>query len=132
MNKLIVENNLKTKKIKLKKRKRYTNILSLSTKKLNALIKKDSNYGEIVCNCETISKGEVIEVLKSPISPLTTDGIKRRLRTTMGHCQGNFCYSSLVKVMSEFYNLPEEKIIMRGKQSLALSDIKEGGIYEKN
>ncbi len=132
VDKLVNEQNLKTKKVKLKKRKVYTNILKLSPQKLNALIKKNKDYGEIVCNCETLSKGEVLEVLRGPISPLTTDGIKRRLRATMGHCQGSFCYSNLVEIMSEFYNLPAEKIVMRGKKSLVLSDIKEGGIYEKN
>ncbi|NCB48185.1 MAG: FAD/NAD(P)-binding oxidoreductase [Clostridia bacterium] len=132
VDKLVNEQNLKTKKVKLKKRKVYTNILNLSPQKLNVLIKKNKDYGEIVCNCETLSKGEVLEVLRGPISPLTTDGVKRRLRATMGHCQGSFCYSTLVKVMSEFYKLPEEKIIMRGKQSLVLSDIKEGGIYEND
>jgi len=131
VDKLVKEQNLETKTIKLKKREPYTNILKLSPEKLNALIKKNKDYGEIVCNCETISKGEVLEVLNGPISPLTTDGIKRRLRATMGYCQGSFCYSNLVKVMSDFYHLPQEKIVMRGKQSLVFSDIKEGGIYEK-
>lgn len=126
------EQGLKTKKVKMKRRKPYTNILKLSSRKLNALVKKDKNYGDIVCSCETISKGEILEVLNGPISPLTTDGVKRRLRTTMGHCQGAFCYSGIIKIMSDFYHIPEKKVEMRGDKSLVVGDIKEGGIYENS
>ena len=127
----LIERGLQTKKIKLIKRKPYTNILNLKPKKLNALIQKNKNYGEVVCRCETITKGEILEVLNGPISPLTTDGVKRRLRTTMGRCQGSFCYPKLVKLLADFYNISEEKINFKGESSVIVGDIKEGGIYEK-
>ncbi|MBQ9792184.1 MAG: NAD(P)/FAD-dependent oxidoreductase [Clostridia bacterium] len=126
----LVDKGLKTKTITLKKRKPYTNILSLSYEELNALVKKDSNYGEVVCRCEVITKGEILEVLNGPIKNLTTDGIKRRLRTTMGRCQGSFCYPKLLKIVSNFYNKHEKEINFKGKSSLIVSDIKEGGLYE--
>lgn len=125
------QKGLKTRKIKLKKRKPYTNILNLGSKELNSLIQKNRDYGQVVCRCETITKGEILEVLNGPISPLTTDGVKRRLRTTMGRCQGSFCYPKLVKLMAEFYNKPENEIYLKGSSSVVMSDIKEGGIYEK-
>ncbi len=131
VDKLEKEQGLETKRIALKKRKPYTDISKMSPRKLDALVRRDANYGEIICNCEKISKGEILEVLRGPIQPLTTDGVKRRLRVTMGYCQGSFCYSHLVKVMSEFYELPEKDILMRGKRGLVVGDIKEGGIYEK-
>ena len=100
---------------------------------LDQLIKQNGDYGEIVCNCEKITKGEILEVLKnSPIKPLTTDGVKRRLRTTMGHCQGSFCYGKLSKIMAEYYGVDESEIIFRGNTSLIVNDIKNGGIYEQN
>ena len=119
-----------TQKIKLFKRKPYTNILSLNEQKLNKLIKKDPNYGEVICRCEVITKGEILEVLNGPIKPLTTDGIKRRLRTTMGRCQGSFCYPKLLKLVANFYNKDEKEINFKGKSSLVTGNIKEGGIYE--
>ena len=125
------QKGLVTRKIKLKPRKPYTNITELSPKKLNALIKKDSNYGQIVCRCECISKGEILEVLNGPIKNLTTDGIKRRLRTTMGRCQGSFCYPKLVKLVAEHYKKDESEIKFKGTSSLITSNIKEGGIYGK-
>ena len=68
---------------------------------LNRLIKKDSNYGKVVCRCENITQGEINEVLNGPIKPLTTDGIKRRLRSTMGRCQGSFCYPTILDIVSK-------------------------------
>ena len=117
-------------KIKLVKRKPYTNVLTLNEQKLNNLIKKDPNYGEVICRCEVITKGEILEVLNGPIQPLTTDGIKRRLRTTMGRCQGSFCYPKLLKLVANFYNKDEKEINFKGKSSLVTGNIKEGGIYE--
>ena len=61
----------------------------------NALIKKDSKYGNIICRCEEISEGEIVEAIKRGAT--TLDGVKRRVRAGMGRCQGGFCS---VKVMS--------------------------------
>ena len=129
---MLKEKGLKTKKIKAKKRKPYTNTKSMSKQGLNKLIKKNGDYGEIVCSCEKVTKGEILEVLNGPISPLTTDGVKRRLRVTMGRCQGSFCYPKLLKIMADFYKTKEEHIKFKGSASLVVGDIKEGGIYEQN
>ena len=126
----LIKNGLETKEINFKKRKPYTNVLALSDEELSKLIEKDKNYGEIICNCEKITKGEILEVLRNTPYKLTTDGIKRRLRVTMGRCQGSFCYPKLIKIMSEFYNEPEEKIFFKDHTSLVISNIKEGGIYD--
>ena len=126
----LIEKGFETKKIKLKKRKPYTNILKLSKTKLNRLIRKNKAYGNVVCRCETITEGEILEVLKGPIKVVTTDGIKRRLRASMGRCQGSFCYPKLLKIMANFYNTSEDEICMKGKESVVVSNIKEGGIYE--
>ena len=131
VNKLI-ENGLKTNKVEFKQRIPYTNILTLNEDELSSLIRLNKDYGEIICNCEKITKGEIIEVLKRTPFILTTDGVKRRLRTTMGHCQGSFCYPKLIKLMSEFYHVPEEQINFKGTKSLIVGDIKEGGIYGKH
>ena len=126
------EKGLEKHRIKLRKRKPYTNTQTMSVSKLNKLIKKDKNYGEIVCRCENITKGEILEVLNGPIKLLTTDGIKRRLRATMGRCQGSFCYPKLLEIMADSYKTDMSNIIMRGKESLVLGDIKKGGIYEQD
>ncbi len=121
---------MKTTQIKLKKRIPYTDTRALSTEKLNALIAKNAKYGRLVCRCEGITQGEIEEVLNGPIKPLTIEGVKRRLRPTMGRCQGSFCLPSLIEIMSNAYNTAPENIVVRNKTPLILSGIKEGGIYE--
>jgi len=56
------------------------------------LIKEKPEYGEIICRCEEISKGEVQDALRSPIKVDTVDAIKRRVKAGAGRCQGGFCY----------------------------------------
>ncbi|MDO5442009.1 MAG: NAD(P)/FAD-dependent oxidoreductase, partial [Bacillota bacterium] len=72
--------------------RKYKPVLSeLSLEKRNELIKQNPDYGQIVCRCEEISKGEIIDALNSPLPVYTVDAIKRRVRPGMGRCQGGFC-----------------------------------------
>lgn len=112
------------------RRKPYTKINNMCNFRLNRLVKKDSDYGRVVCRCENITAGEIKEVLDGPIKPLTTDGVKRRLRTTMGRCQGSFCYPSILDIMSKHYNVDKKQIKFKSKSSVVTGDIKEGGIYD--
>lgn len=127
----LVKSGLKTKKIEFVKRKQYVNLSKLSDKEINKLIKKDKSFGKVICRCENITEGEILSVLKnSPIRPLTIEGIKRRLRVTMGRCQGSFCTPNLICLVAKFYNIPEKEVVVRGKTALVVSNIKEGGIYD--
>ena len=126
----LVKDGLPVKKIKWKLRKPYTNIHKLSASELNELITKNGKYGKIVCRCEGITEGEIEEVLNGPIKPLTIEGIKRRLRPTMGRCQGSFCTPSLINIVAKHYKINPSEVIVRGNTPLIVSKIKEGGIYE--
>ncbi len=68
----------------------------------DALIRENPDYGEIVCRCEEISKGEILDALRSPICVPTIDGIKKRVRPGMGRCQGGFCSPLVTKIIAEF------------------------------
>ncbi len=129
--KYLIKQGVKTKKIVPKKLNKTPHIVELKEKEQNELIEKNKTYGEIVCHCEKITKGEILDTLKSTPYRLTTDGLKRRLRTTMGHCGGSFCYPKLVKIMADYYKVPEEEIDFKGNSSVVIGEIKEGGIYEK-
>lgn len=65
----------------------------------NELIKRRPEYGHIVCRCEQVSEGEIIDAINSPIPALTLDGIKRRVRAGMGRCQGGFCTPLITKLI---------------------------------
>ena len=89
----------------------------LSNQQKDKLIKKDQNYGQIVCRCETITEAEIRAAINSPLPARTLDDIKFRTRAGMGRCQGGFCTSRIIKILSEELGIPPEKITKRGPSS---------------
>jgi glycerol-3-phosphate dehydrogenase len=65
-----------------------------------ALIESDFDYGIIICKCEGISKGEIINALRRNVKCFTHDGIKRRVRTAMGCCNGSFCSPRIIDIIA--------------------------------
>ena len=65
------------------------------------LIAENPDYGQIVCRCEEISKGEILDALDSPLPVYTLDAIKRRCRPGMGRCQGGFCSPLVLQILAE-------------------------------
>ncbi|MEG1067636.1 MAG: NAD(P)/FAD-dependent oxidoreductase [Anaerovoracaceae bacterium] len=76
----------------------------------NALIQQNPDYGEIVCRCEEISKGEIIDAMRRSLPCETVDGIKRRVRPGMGRCQGGFCGQLVLKLISKEKKIPLNKV----------------------
>lgn len=92
-------------------KRQYKPVLSeLTLEERNELIRSNPDYGQIVCRCEEISKGEIIDALHSPLPVYTVDGIKRRVRPGMGRCQGGFCMPTVMKIISEESGIPLEDI----------------------
>ncbi|MBN2851431.1 MAG: FAD-dependent oxidoreductase [Clostridia bacterium] len=81
------------------------------------MIMKNRDYGHIICRCEHISKGEIIDAIHSPIPAVTLDAIKRRTRGGMGRCQGGFCTPLIMEIIKEETDLKMEEISKKGKQS---------------
>ena len=67
----------------------------------NALIKADPAYGEILCRCEEVSRGEIRDAMQSKVPALTVDGIKRRVRAGAGRCHGGFCLPRVIRMMAD-------------------------------
>ncbi len=65
-----------------------------------AAIAKNPAYGRIVCRCETITEGEIVDAIKAPAGARDVDGVKRRTRAGMGRCQGGFCGSKVVEILA--------------------------------
>ncbi|MBR6693134.1 MAG: FAD-dependent oxidoreductase [Clostridia bacterium] len=82
-------------------RKPYTDTHALTKEEHNELIKKDGAYGKIVCRCEKITEGEILEAVRSPLRPKTVDGVKRRVRAGMGRCQGGFCMPTVMEIIAK-------------------------------
>lgn len=82
------------------------------------LVAKDSHYGHVLCRCETITEGEIIEAIRQGAT--TLDGIKFRTRAGMGRCQGGFCTPRVVKILAKELGMSEEKITKKGRESRLL------------
>ena len=82
-------------------RKNINKVSKMDIEERNALIKKDSSYGEIVCKCQQITKGEIIEAIKRGAK--TPEAVKRRIGTSMGRCQGSRCTENIKDIIEEFY-----------------------------
>ncbi|NLI53108.1 MAG: NAD(P)/FAD-dependent oxidoreductase [Clostridiales bacterium] len=82
----------------------------LTSEQRDALIRRDPDYGEIVCRCEQISKGEVKAALHRSVPCDTLDGVKRRVRPGMGRCQGGFCGPLVLQIIAAETGRPLEQI----------------------
>lgn len=83
-----------------KTREKIVRFAELSLEEKNKLIKKKPAYGHMVCKCEFVTEGEIVEAIHRPIKALTVDAIKRRTRASMGGCQGIGCTLPISKILS--------------------------------
>jgi len=102
----------------IKTRRGIVRLAELSDAIRNEYIQKNKNYGEIICRCEQISKGEVLDAINSPIPALTVDAIKRRTRSGMGRCQGGFCKPLIAKLIKEETGHDLDSILLKGGAEL--------------
>lgn len=94
------------------------------------MIERNPDYGEIICRCEQISKGEILDALNSPICVPTVDGIKKRVRPGMGRCQGGFCSPLVTKIIAEFLGVPLYDVKKSSPESVITygeTKVNEGG-----
>jgi glycerol-3-phosphate dehydrogenase len=87
----------------------------------DALIRQNPDYGIILCRCEEVSRGEIIDSLRRPVPCDTLDGVKRRVRPGMGRCQGAFCGPLLTRIIAEEKGLPLEAVTKNGGAGRVLS-----------
>ena len=100
-------------------RKGVTHFASLSQQEQNELIKQNPDYGKIVCRCETITKGEILDAINRPLGATTLDGVKRRTRAGMGRCQAGFCSPTTMALLAQ-------------KLGIKIEDVKKSGTYKMN
>ncbi|MFW6270739.1 MAG: NAD(P)/FAD-dependent oxidoreductase, partial [Bacillota bacterium] len=81
---------------------------------------EDHNYGEIICRCESVTRGEIIKTINRPVPATTVDAVKRRTRAGMGRCQGGFCGPRVVEIISEELNISPLEVTKKGGNSRIL------------
>ena len=100
----------------------------LSDAEKQAVIQENPLYGRVICRCETITEGEIVEAIHSPITPCSVDGIKRRAGSGMGRCQGGFCGPRVLDILSRELKKDPMKILQDGRSSrILLSETKKEG-----
>lgn len=85
------------------------------------LIAENPAYGRVICRCEGITEGEILEAIHSPVVPTTVDAIKRRTRAGMGRCQGGFCQAKVVELLARELGRDWVEINLKNKGSYILT-----------
>jgi len=75
------------------------------------LISANPLYGRVICRCETITEGEIVDAIHRPIPARSLDALKRRLRAGMGRCQGGFCGPKVLEILARELNVPTEQVL---------------------
>ena len=106
-------------------RKGIPRVSQLDPEARAALIRQRPEYGTIICRCENISEGEIVDAIRRRPGAVSLDGVKRRVRQGMGRCQAGFCMPRTMEILSRELGIPMEEIRKNGPGSEIL--VKEGG-----
>jgi len=113
------------------RRRKVIRFSALSPEEKAALIKKDPLYGRIVCRCEQVTEGEIVDAIRRKAGATSLDGIKRRVRPGMGRCQGGFCSSRTMEILSRELQISVLDVVKKGKDSRVLTGTTKKGIPEE-
>ena len=107
-------------------RRRVTPVMAkLSLEEKQAAIAANPDYGIVVCRCEGISRGEIIDAINSPVPATSIDAIKRRVRPGMGRCQGGFCMPLVTGIICEQTGMKPSEVTKSGEGSELLFEKEE-------
>lgn len=118
-----VKETFVAKKFKMVKKEHYQKrrpdivMAHLSSEEKNQLIQQDSRFGRIICRCEKISEGEIIDVIHRHAGATTIDGVKKRCRPGMGGCQGGFCSPEVLAILARELGVDKQDIEYKGKHT---------------
>ncbi len=101
-------------------RKEPVRFRHMTNEERKSLIEKNPAYGRIVCRCETITEGEILDAIHAPAGARDVDGVKRRTRAGMGRCQGGFCGSKVVEILARELGVEINEITKFGGNSKIL------------
>lgn len=104
-----------------------TRFKELSPEERAALVEREPAYGRVICRCETVTEGEILEALHGPIPPVSVDGVKRRVNAGMGRCQGGFCGPRVVDILARELHKSPGEIVQDQAGSWLLNRETKGG-----
>ncbi|MFA9377649.1 MAG: NAD(P)/FAD-dependent oxidoreductase [Lachnotalea sp.] len=98
-------------------RKGIHGLLELSDDEKRALTKENPAYANIICRCETVSEGEILDAIHRPLGAKTLDGVKRRTRAGMGRCQSGFCSTKVIEILARELQVDVKEVSKFGGDS---------------
>lgn len=98
-------------------RKGIKSMALASDEERHELIKANPAYGNVICRCEMVTEGEILNAIHRTLGATTTDGIKRRTRAGMGRCQSGFCNPKVVEILARELEIDESEIRKSGENS---------------
>lgn len=107
---------LKEKSRFIETRKGIVRFAECSREMQQELIRQNPAYGQIICRCETITEGEILDAIHRPLGATTLDGIKRRTRAGMGRCQAGFCTPKVMDILARELGLELKDIRKNGRR----------------
>jgi L-2-hydroxyglutarate oxidase LhgO len=129
--KIICETVVSNSKSKLKKdfndkRREFYRFRDLSNEERNQIIHMDKRYGKVICLCQQITEGEIVEAIRRPLGARTVEGVKRRTGVILGSCQGSYCMNKIIDILARETNKKITDIVKDSKNSkIILNRIKE-------
>ncbi len=100
----------------------------LSHEERAKLVAENPAYGKIICRCETVTEGEIINAIHRPIPAVSIDAVKRRCNAGMGRCQGGFCGPRVQEIIARELNIPLEEVPQDRKGTdIITGETKDGG-----
>lgn len=94
-----------------------------------AVVERNPAYGRVICRCETVTEGEILAAIRSPIPPRSVDGVKRRAGAGLGRCQGGFCGPRVVELLCRELKLSPRDILQDRAGSYMLAEETKGGAH---
>ena len=102
----------------VEKRKGLVNPKNLSREAYQELIRENPAYGNVICRCETVTEGEIVEAIHRLIPAKSLDGVKRRTRAGMGRCQAGFCTPKTMEILARELHLELKDIRKTGRRDV--------------
>lgn len=119
---------LKKKKDFIATRQGITDPSRLSMDERNALIMENPAYGNIVCRCEMVTEGEIVDAIRRPLGARSLDGVKRRTRAGMGRCQSGFCSPAVMDIIARECGMDLYDVTKSGGGSRILAGVNKDAL----
>ena len=113
--------NCKLKKNFIDKRREFYRFREMNRNEINEVIELDKRYGKIICMCNNVSEGEIVDSIRRPLGARTVKGVKRRTGAGFGNCHGSYCNERIIQILARELDKKITDIVDDSKNSNIIS-----------